>query len=508
MITICRRTLLQGSAAVGALSLANVWPVSATDPKTRYSAFSVEGRKALASYAKAVAVMHDRSRQDATDPLGWTYQYKMHWYPDDGDSLVLPDGGIDWARLERDQIAELDSFFGPPGTGNVKRSQAEATWGKCPHSNSSTIALDFMPWHRLYLFFFERIVRKLSGDDEFTLPYWGYMDAKASQVLPPGFDVAGSPLRHDRSPASNQGDPMSPSFFDGKFWSDPAFPVFTRAVEGTPHGVVHNFVGDGNRDMASLFQSPRDPVFWLHHCEIDRIWEGALKTGFKPPGGAWLNNTHSFFDENGVLVKATNNDALNTQQIKDWPGYLYHDVPAPPSGPVAAMQALNLESRPRHTLAVAENVSLHTGLQTNSLTAAPAMGTFAVNSLTAAGNRRVKLEISNVTLDRRAVANIALYLNAPADAKGEALRKYEVGVLSTFSILPGPTDLHAAHAPSGPPNVLSFDVTRLLTELQREGRWPDQLRLTTMEITGSLAGAELRLGKVELVETSTSGPLQ
>src|SRR5262249_2808739 len=155
--------------------------------------------------------------------------------------------------------------------------------------------------------------------DDFMLPYWGYMDGKPSQVLPPGFDRMDSALRHDRSPACNQGDPMSPSFFDGKFWSDPAFAVFTRAVEGTPHGVVHNLLRDGNRDMASIFRTTRVPAFWPHHCEIDRIWEGALKAGFKPPGGGWLNNTHRFFDEDGMLVEVTNKDALNTQQIKDWP---------------------------------------------------------------------------------------------------------------------------------------------------------------------------------------------
>jgi tyrosinase len=113
-----------------------------------------------------------------------------------------------------------------------------------------------------------------------------------------------------------------------------------------------------------------------------------------------------------------------------------------------------------------------------------------------------------VSLDRRAIANVGLYLNAPADATGEALRKYEVGIISTFSILPGPPAAHAAHAPSGPPNVLSFDVTALLAQLQRENRWRGDFNLTTMEVTGSLAGAVLRFGKVELVQTSTSGSLQ
>ncbi|RYZ59383.1 MAG: hypothetical protein EOP07_04185 [Proteobacteria bacterium] len=39
--------------------------------------------------------------------------------------------------------------------------------------------------------------------------------------------------------------------------------------EGTPHNGVHNTVGG---IMANTTDSPRDPVFWLHHCNIDRVW--------------------------------------------------------------------------------------------------------------------------------------------------------------------------------------------------------------------------------------------
>jgi tyrosinase len=493
-----RRALLQGSAAVGALSLAGGTTARAAGPKTRHSAFSPEGKKALASYAKAVEIMRNRSRQDPADPLGWTYQYKIHWYPDHGDTLVLPDGSVDFAALQRDQIAELDAFFGPPGPTNTRRTQAEATWGKCPHSNSSTIALDFMPWHRKYLFCFELIVRKLSGDDDFALPYWGYMDGKTSQVLPPEFDAIGSPLRNARSPKSSQGDPMTLSFFGGRFWSDRTFAVFSRAAEGTPHGSVHNFVGAGDHDMSSLFRSPRDPVFWLHHCEIDRIWEGAMKAGFQPPAGAWLNNKHQFFDESGKLVELTNKDVLKTELIKDLPGYVYQTVPQPPAAPPIAVAAQAPEAGPRRALAAAANIAVRGGMQTTVMVVVAPLD---AASLAADGTRRIKLEISDVTLDRRAAAEIGLYVNAPADATGETLRKYEVGILSTFGILPGAGPTHAGHAADGPPNVQSFDVTDVVVQLQREGRWSGEPRLTTVEITGSLGNSVLRLGKVELIET-------
>ena len=44
----------------------------------------------------------------------------------------------------------------------------------------------------------------------------------------------------------------------------------TGGVEGTPHNDVHGFVG-GN--MWRFATAGLDPVFWLHHCNIDRYWE-------------------------------------------------------------------------------------------------------------------------------------------------------------------------------------------------------------------------------------------
>jgi len=39
-------------------------------------------------------------------------------------------------------------------------------------------------------------------------------------------------------------------------------------LESLPHGLPHMFVG---YSMATM-SSPDDPFFWLHHCNIDRLW--------------------------------------------------------------------------------------------------------------------------------------------------------------------------------------------------------------------------------------------
>jgi tyrosinase len=43
---------------------------------------------------------------------------------------------------------------------------------------------------------------------------------------------------------------------------------WTRWLEALPHGLPHMFVG---YSMATM-SSPDDPFFWLHHCNIDRLW--------------------------------------------------------------------------------------------------------------------------------------------------------------------------------------------------------------------------------------------
>ncbi|WP_083543469.1 tyrosinase family protein [Bradyrhizobium sp. CCGE-LA001] len=46
---------------------------------------------------------------------------------------------------------------------------AEEVWATCPHSRQGAPASHFLSWHRMYLFFFERVLREASGDSSFAL---------------------------------------------------------------------------------------------------------------------------------------------------------------------------------------------------------------------------------------------------------------------------------------------------------------------------------------------------
>ena len=53
------------------------------------------------------------------------------------------------------------------------------------------------------------------------------------------------------------------------------FTDFTDQLENGPHGNVHMQVGmvNGVREaMGNIRVSPADPIFWLHHAQIDRLW--------------------------------------------------------------------------------------------------------------------------------------------------------------------------------------------------------------------------------------------
>lgn len=156
----------------------------------------------------------------------------------------------------------------------------------CPHGNWF-----FLPWHRAYLFYFEKVIKKFSGDPNFSLPYWNWT---ADGKIPPAF-WSDPDLRHPmpspnprgyspREVTQNQAVPASAvrntvieqilnindflAFGSGRSSAPRGTGGGTGQLEGVPHNQTHGFIGG---DMGA-FLSPRDPIFWMHHCNVDRLW--------------------------------------------------------------------------------------------------------------------------------------------------------------------------------------------------------------------------------------------
>lgn len=131
----------------------------------------------------------------------------------------------------------------------------------------------FLPWHRVYLKVLEDALRSVHPD--VTLPYWDWTKA-AEQSIPgwlAGFTptvpmpAPASPMTVVRSPQSSA-DLATITSSTPSVMADTTFASFHSGLEGI-HNSVHVWVG-GN--MSMIPTAPSDVMFWLHHCNIDRLW--------------------------------------------------------------------------------------------------------------------------------------------------------------------------------------------------------------------------------------------
>ncbi|URE26138.1 polyphenol oxidase [Musa troglodytarum] len=202
----------------------------------------------------------------------------------------------------------------------------------------------FPPWHRYYLHFYERILGKLIDDDTFTIPFWNW-DTKDGMAFPTIFQEESSPLydpkrdqRHVKNgaivdlkyaytenPASNSEIIRENLCFIQKtfkhslsmaelFMGDPVRAGEKEIEEAhgqleVIHNAVHRWIGepDGYKeDMGDFSTAARDPVFFSHHCNVDRMWEiyrHLRGNRIEFEDNDWLDSTFLFHDENEQLVK-------------------------------------------------------------------------------------------------------------------------------------------------------------------------------------------------------------
>ena len=200
---------------------------------------------------------------------------------------------------------------------------------------------NFFPWHRAYLYYYERILGSLVGDmDHFRLPYWNWETNRSmpSSYLMPA--TSGNSLYDaNRDSGIAGGGPLPAT--DGTasrittLLSITDFATFGGAAasggacEVDPHNIIHTDVGPNTPsgdDMGNLGYAARDPIFFGHHCNIDKIWSkwnslGGGGTAYKnPTDSAFLTARWSFYDENSNVVSISAADVLDH---KDNLRYIY-----------------------------------------------------------------------------------------------------------------------------------------------------------------------------------------
>jgi hypothetical protein len=192
----------------------------------------------------------------------------------------------------------------------------------------------FFPWHRAFLYYFERILGSLAGDlNSFRLPYWDWENIR---TLPPPYSSPGdstnslwdgvrnSGLAAGRNLPSADGTASRIATLYGlsDFASFGGDAISGGSLEPNPHGIIHTDIGQPLRpwhDMGSLGYAARDPLFFAHHCNIDKLWSGwndlapgGSSTEYKnPTDSAFLNARWSFWDENQHVVSMSASDVLD-----------------------------------------------------------------------------------------------------------------------------------------------------------------------------------------------------
>ncbi|KAH7437564.1 hypothetical protein KP509_05G078300 [Ceratopteris richardii] len=243
-------------------------------------------------------------------------------------------------------------------------------------SNSAVVQVHFswlfLPWHRWYLYFHERILASLLGDPTFSLVFWNWDDQRdGGNTMPAMFLNKGSSL-YDQSrnakhlppnivklvPGSNGATSdivkqnlnalyqdivtsttaetfMGGAFRDGTNVSSSSLATapLGGSMENGVHNSMHFWTGDPTQplyqDMGTFLTAARDPIFYAHHSNVDRLWERWLNG---MPGGQralpsdpdFLNAEFYFYDEAGRIVKVFLRDALDNNKL----GVSYPDVPA------------------------------------------------------------------------------------------------------------------------------------------------------------------------------------
>jgi tyrosinase len=218
----------------------------------------------------------------------------------------------------------------------------------CPHGDWY-----FLPWHRAYTLMYEKAVRELTHHPEFAMPYWNWTEMR---LMPDAFaspQYKGKPnplFVPNRNPlvgpyALTDSIVGQTQVID-KIYAETDFELFGTSrnpkqnnldpswvpkgggtqgiLERTPHNLVHNNIGVYMPTPAS----PRDPIFFMHHSNIDRIWAhwnalGRVNTSHT----LWRDMpfTDNFFRPDGTPYTAIVRDLQDIVAL----GYTYDFLPQP-----------------------------------------------------------------------------------------------------------------------------------------------------------------------------------
>ena len=226
-----------------------------------------DGAKRLASLIGGITKMKslDSSPPNSADyRRSWQYWANIHGYY----GAQSPDGTVE-AHIQLLQSLGLGADV-TDYQGIVDQSPPDSTavsiWATCQHSTETIQALNFFGWHRMYLYYFEQVLRWAANDDTLRLPYWDYTNP-ADTGLPAEFRNTTStlydPLRNSNLNAGTSA--LNPAFTNiDQLLSQPDYFLFESSIEGGIHGYVHCTTGPTCpvAHMGDVPVAANDPIFF------------------------------------------------------------------------------------------------------------------------------------------------------------------------------------------------------------------------------------------------------
>lgn len=300
-------------------------------------------------YARGVAEVNKRAIADRTS---WRFFAAIH--------------GINPPLWE--ELGYLQS-----GEPLASQGDQDLYWKQCQHQSWY-----FLPWHRGYVLAIEALVRAAivgkGGPSDWAMPYWNYSKANESD-LPPAFASANWPDGQGDNPLfipqrygpNNDGNVFipqneinldalgDPDFTGTAGGGSPGFGGVETGfshegnvngdIESQPHNMVHVLIGgqDDNTGLPGLMSDPDtaaiDPIFWLHHCNIDRLWEVWRRNPpahIDPTDPSWLGGPAASGQRKFAMPNPDGSEWDYTPaQMSDLSSldYTYDDVSAPAAVP-------------------------------------------------------------------------------------------------------------------------------------------------------------------------------
>ncbi|MDP9194396.1 MAG: tyrosinase family protein [Acidobacteriota bacterium] len=272
------------------------------------------------SFRNAVAEMRVRStapQSSATFRKSWQYWASIHGY----FGTTAKNKTVEEFRVKYGLTSpSLDQYFVGVDNTTPPDSIARTVWDQCEHGT-----IYFFGWHRLFLFYFEQALQDAAGDPNLRLPYWDYTDT-ANLAMPAEFTTptyvntsgvtVDNPLYDARRNTGwNNGGTnklnanntdidralKNPSFLDTSTAQG-----FQNVIDASPHGYTHCAVNPCKRTvMGAVAYSSNDPIFWIHHANIDRMWDCWMSISGHTNPSSIMGKSYTLVDGTGTPVTKT-----------------------------------------------------------------------------------------------------------------------------------------------------------------------------------------------------------